>query len=74
MGATAAAGAVSSTSAPAHAGGEELRDLSEVSSENGVLDTALDMVTKPVELGGRQLRPQRTSQRRSPSICAWWRS
>ncbi len=53
--ATAAAGVTGSASAPARAAGEELRDLLEVSSENGVLDTALDMVTKPVELGGRQL-------------------
>ncbi len=55
MAATGAAGVVRSASAPARAGSEELRDLPEVSSENGVLDYALDMVTKPVELGGRQL-------------------
>nr|WP_232004002.1 multicopper oxidase domain-containing protein [Mycobacterium gordonae] len=53
--ATGAAGAAGSASGPAHAGGEELRDLPEMSSANGVLDTALTMVTKPVELGGRQL-------------------
>ncbi|MBS4728287.1 multicopper oxidase domain-containing protein [Mycobacterium sp. SM1] len=55
MAATGAAGVLGNASVPAHAGGEELRDLPEMASENGVLDTALDMVTKPVELGGRQL-------------------
>jgi len=55
MAATGAAGVVRSASAPVQAGGEELRDLPEVSSENGVLDHALNMVTVPVPVGERQL-------------------
>ncbi|WP_244187553.1 multicopper oxidase family protein [Mycobacterium gastri] len=54
MAVTAGAGVIRSAG-PARAGGEELRDLAEVSSENGVLDYSLEVVTNPVELGGRQL-------------------
>ncbi|QUR70009.1 multicopper oxidase domain-containing protein [Mycobacterium spongiae] len=55
MGATTAAGMAGTASAPAKSSGEELRDLPEVSSVNGVLDTQLDMVTVPIPLGGRTL-------------------
>ncbi|MEB3906244.1 hypothetical protein OSH39_16540 [Mycobacterium ulcerans] len=55
MAATGAAGAIRGASAPAHAGGDELRDLPEFSSANGVLDTELSAVTNVVELDGRQL-------------------
>src|SRR5271156_1833422 len=55
MAATGAAGVVNNASAPAQAGGDELRDLPEMSSENGVLDYALNMVTLPVQVGERQL-------------------
>ncbi|BCI92815.1 hypothetical protein NIIDMKKI_80210 [Mycobacterium kansasii] len=54
MAVTAGAGVIRSAG-PARAGGEELRDLPQVSSENGVLDYSLEVVTNPVELGGRQL-------------------
>src|SRR5271169_1565011 len=55
MAATGAASAVRSASAPVQAAGEELRDLPEVSSGNGVLDYALNMVTLPVPVGERHL-------------------
>ncbi len=54
--AAAAAGAgVIRSAAPARAGGEELRDLAQVSSQDGVLDYTLEVVTNPVDLGGRQV-------------------
>ncbi|MEB3033382.1 multicopper oxidase family protein [[Mycobacterium] nativiensis] len=55
MAATGAAGAVGNASTAAHVGGEELRDLPEVSSANGILDYELNVVTNPLELGGRQV-------------------
>lgn len=55
MAATGAAGAVRSASAPARAGGEELRDLPEVASQNSVLDYELNVVTGPIPVGERQL-------------------